>query len=72
MVATVPICSNLLEQCMKRGDSWASIVQDLVAAEAVYHTRIIYAEQGARQNTNTYVQGFKVEITACCFGFFTL
>ena len=44
-VPTLLICSNILEQCNKRRDSWASEVQtclqdciDLVAAEAVYHS----------------------------------
>ena len=44
-VPTLLIRSNILEQCNKRRDSWASEVQtllqgciDLVAAEAVYHS----------------------------------
>ena len=45
-VRTLPICSKLLECCIKRGDSWAYEVQtrlegciDLVVAEAVYHAQ---------------------------------
>ena len=44
IVRTLPIRSNLLDHCTKRGDLWAYEVQnrlsgciDLVAAEAVYH-----------------------------------
>ena len=44
-VTTLPMRDKLLECCIKRGDAWASDVQnrlhgciDLVAAEAIYHT----------------------------------
>ena len=42
-VTTLPMRDKLLECCSKRGDSWASEVQnrliDLVAAEAIYHSK---------------------------------
>ena len=44
-VTTLPMRDKLLECCIKRGDAWASDVQnrldgciDLVAAEVIYHT----------------------------------
>lgn len=47
-VRTLPIRMTLLEQCVKRSDTWAFEVQgrlkdciDLVAVEAVYHTNCL-------------------------------
>ena len=47
-VETLPLHGKVLEQCDKRGDVWASEVQtrlhgcsDLVAAEAVYHSKCL-------------------------------
>ena len=48
VVTTLPMRDNILEQCSRRGDDWALTVQnrlhvciDLVAAEAVYHSKCL-------------------------------
>ena len=59
-VTTLPLHSKVLEQCDKRGDVWASEVQtrlhgcsDLVAAEAVYHSKCFTLNKELEQATDS-------------------
>ena len=78
-VTTLPMQNNILEQCNRRRDSWASTVQnrlhgciDLVAAEAVYHpkclTWFMLNKEPDRALEFRKFHGRPEDHTACCIG----